>query len=363
MQISALGRRRFLAACGAALAAAPVAWARHPIAGDLVPLRRWPTANQRLAPLDVCDGRLLYAGDRQIGLIDPAATALSWTSTHDIQGGARFRPRCADGIVVCAGVEELTAWSVNDGTPLWRRRVELPLGVPCIANGQVLVGAGHELMAIDLFSGAERWRFAAIADTRIAYAPVVAGDSVLVGPSDGRLYAVDATSGRLHWQVDRMREWQYLRQLHIAGDTLVAGSYKERLYGLALSDGTQRWEFSAGNFINSHHVAAGLAYLWSPTGWLYAIDTTEGTLRWRHRTTDYRAAADNWASVLAELTVAEGCLYVLDLASDLHVLDAASGKPINRLHSVKPLAAFVLPLREGCIAAADQRGEVLLFAT
>jgi hypothetical protein len=73
--------------------------------------------------------------------------------------------------------------------------------------------------------------------------------------------------------VERMAEWQYLRQLQVSGEVLVAGGYKEKLYGLDLADGRQRWAFSAGNFINSQHVADGVAYLWSPTGWLYAIDT------------------------------------------------------------------------------------------
>ncbi len=66
-------------------------------------------------------------------------------------------------------------------------------------------------------------------------------------------------------------------------------SYKEQLYGLDLRDGRERWVFNAGNFINSHHVADGTAYLWSPTGWVYAIDTASGQVRWRHRTTDFSA--------------------------------------------------------------------------
>lgn len=356
-------RRRCLAALGlAACHPAWPAWARPPVRAVWQPLRRWPTANLRLAPLEALDGRLLYAGERDVGLLDPDEAAPRWVRTHALPGGARFRLRSADGVVLCAGPGGLTAWSVDDGTPCWRRAAARQTGVPCVAGGRVFFGDGHELVAIDLKSGAEHWRFSAIADTRIAYAPAVAGDMVCVGPGDGRLYALDAGSGRLRWRVDRMREWQYLRQLHIAGDLLVAGGYKEKLYGLELTDGARRWEFAAGNFINSHHVADDLAYLWSPTGWLYAVDTEDGRVRWRHRTTDYRVAADNWAPILAELVVAEGRLYALDLSHALHVLDAASGRMLTRRQGVEPLAAFVLPLHEGRVVSANRSGEILLFA-
>lgn len=328
----------------------------------LDPQQRWPTGNRRLAPLTCIDECLLYVGERTQGLIDPARPAPLWQLTHTLSGGL-FRPRCdaAAGLALFASAGGLLIRRIEDGTLLWQCRPQRQFGVPVLAGGAVLLGDGHELVAFNAATGKERWRFAAIADTQISYATVVSGDSVFVGPGDGRLYALALADGRQRWQLDRMAAWQYLRQLQVSGDVLVAGSYKEKLYGIALADGAVRWEFAAGNFINSQHVADGSAYLWSPTGWLYAIDTADGNVRWRQRTTDYRNSADNWASLLAELASVDGRLFALDLAHTLHVLDCASGAELECWRSREALHAFVTPRNAQGWYAANTRSEILLF--
>lgn len=360
-------RRHWLQAAAALLAAQPLAgWTRSEAPLRTLPLdpqQRWPTGNQRLAPLARVDAGLLYAGERSHGLIDPSHPVPRWQHTHTLSGGL-FRPRidAAARVALFATVGGVQARRLDDGSLVWQRKPQRQFGVPTLADGTLLLGDGHELMALAAATGEERWRFAAIADTQISYAPASTDDSVFVGPGDGRLYALTLADGQLRWQLDRMREWQYLRQLHVSGTVLVAGSYKEKLYGMALVDGTPRWEFAAGNFINSQHVAAGVAYLWSPTGSLYALDTQDGSMRWRQRTTDYRNRADNWASLLAELASVDGRLFALDLAHTLHVLDCASGAELARWRSREALQAFVVPNDAHACYAANTRGEILLFA-
>jgi len=299
------------------------------------------------------------AGERSITLIDVAAGQSLWQREHDLPGGVVFRPRVADGIAICAGEEALGAWQVGSGKPLWRYRAREQLGVPSLHDGQVFVGDGHELVCLNLATGKERWRFAAIADNLISYAPTATGDMVFVGPGDGRLYALAVTDGSLRWQVNHIDEWQYLRQLHVAGKVLVAGSYKEILYGIDILRGEILWRFNAGNFINSHHVAAGRAYLWSPTGWLYAIDARTGNIHWRHLTTDYSTGRNHWASLLAELVVLEDRLYALDIDNVLHVLKTTDNHELMRLKLPEAVQPFLLPLSPNRLLFGTKTGDLL----
>jgi len=352
-----IDRRRFLGGT-LALGLAPLTGAGA--TSGLEVTGRWPTGNRRLAPPSLVDGQVLYAGDATLGRLDPARAQPLWSTPHRLPGAAVFRPRGDGDRVIAGSLGQLAAWRPGIDAARWRYTAQTQIGTPCLAGNQLYFGDGHELLAFDANSGAIHWRFAAIADTRISYAPVLAGATLFVGPGDGRLYALDRADGQPRWVVERMAEWQYLRQLLLSGDVLVAGGYKEKLYGLNLVDGRQRWTFSAGNFINSQHVADGVAYLWSPTGWLYAIDTDSGAVRWRQRTSDYRGGAADWAAVLAELVTADGKLYALDLASVLHVLAVDNGAEIARVRLPEAVQPWLLPLPGGELLFGSRDG--VLFA-
>lgn len=353
--------RRQLLTGALALGLAPRALAAGKTPGQLATLARWASGDRNLVPASLSEGKLLFAGERTLGLLDPAASTLPWQVAHGIAGGARFRPRGHDGIVLCGGRTEIAAWRPGEQQALWRYRAVDQIGTPCLAGRLACFGDGHKLLAVDLENGRILWHFAAIADTRISYAPVVAGDTLFVGPGDGRLYALSLADGQLRWQVDRMQEWQYLRQLNVDGTTLVAGSYKEKLYGLDPGNGQQRWEFSAGNFINSQHVADGLACLWSPTGWVYAIDTTSGKIRWRHRTNDYRGGVHNWGALMAELVSNAKEVHALDLNNVLHVLARDDGRALADLKLPEPVRPFVTLLGDRRLICAGNSGDLLLL--
>jgi len=358
-------RRRCLQALCLGLLGAPAlartgdAWL--PSRGEGRLIRRWTTGNERLAPASLTEGGILFAGDHTLGLVKPTAELPRWVRPHQLPEGAVFRPRASAGIALCAGRRELGAWRLDSGEPLWRQEAMRQIGVPCLDGDAVFYGDGHELLALDLASGNQRWSFPAIADTQISYAPAAAADTVLVGPGDGRLYALDRENGQPRWVLNRIEDWQYLRQLHIVGHILVAGGYTERLYGIDLASGALLWTFNAGNFINSHHVAGDSAFLWSPTGWIYAIDVHSGEVRWRQQTTGYRGGPHDWASLMAELTTLDGYLYALDLANVLHILDQNKGEEIIRYTLPKPARPFVLPLTTQEVVFGGNDGDLWLL--
>jgi len=364
-------RRLLLAAAAGCLVGRPVPAAPMAVEAGrpLAVMRRWPTRDNSLVPLALDSGHLAFAGASTLGIIRlagfgeaPADTVgLTWQQAHGLSGGAAFRPRFGGDLVLCGGPAGLAAWEIATGRPRWRYPARVQVGVPFVGGQRVYCGDGHEIVALDLDSGRPLWRFAGTPDTLASYAPAGVGDQVFAGPGDGRLYALSIADGTPLWVVDRREDWQYLRQLHCSGDLLVAGSYQEALYGLEIRDGRECWVFHAGNFINSHHVADGTAYLWSPTGWVYAIDAQSGQVRWRHRTTDFTGDRRNWAPLMAELTTWGDVLYALAMDQVVHRLDRASGKEMERLLLPEPVQPAILPNAAGLLFAST-RGDVLLVS-
>ena len=324
----------------------------------LVPLEVWRTGNTLLCPPALVDGQVGFAGDTTAGIVDPDHRRPVWERAHGLAGPATFRPRLAPGRMIVGGREGVVCLDPRDGAELWRHAARVQTGVPTLGEDMVVFGDGAEIVALDLATGAERWRFATTPDTLASYAPCLQGDRVFVGPGDGVLYCLDRQSGALIWAQEHRALWQYLRQIHAVPGVLVAGSYKEQLLGISPEDGTVLWQFVAGNFINSHHLSGDLACLWSPTGWVYALDIGTGAVRWRRQTTDYQTGGGDWASLMAEITSRSDLLYLLDMADTLRLLDQSTGQvratgqvPGQVRHAVLPIDAgrVVFPMRDGSL--------------
>lgn len=352
------GRRSFLTGVAAGLLfnAAAV-----PASQTDLPLRwRAVTGNTVLSPPATDGSYVFFCGDRTTGAVDPTSGAAMWR--RDVPDGKayQFRPRTGGGLVVFSGQRGLSVHNAKDGAVIWQRAAEQQAGVPMVGESQIVFGDGHQIIAVDLATGREHWRHAGVPDTLANYAPAQSGSTVLAAPGDGRLYALDAASGRLLWQRDGRTDWQYLRQLRVHGDILVGGTYKEKLFGISVWDGRDLWQFNAGNFINSHIVADGSAYLWSPTGFIYAVDAVSGAVRWRHETTDYGDRAGNWGPLMAELVVEGNRLLALDMFDVLHVLDTANGNALAHLKVPAAIRHAVLPLAGGGLAFPAQSGELII---
>jgi len=355
-------RRRFLTGAASVVAGliARPALSLAAEAATLGVLGRWETGNATLSPLSAAGGVIHFAGDNTYGAIAPDRTQLLWLRDHALDGGAVFRPRIAGPLVIACGQRWMTAADRASGETVWTYRARVQIGAPLATDDLVCFGDGHEFVALDAATGVERWRAAGVPDTLASYAPTIAGDTVLACSGDGVLRAFRAQDGAALWTVERRKDWQYLRQLHVDGDVLVAGSYTEKLFGLSVRDGAELWSFNAGNFINSHHVAGGAAYLWSPTGWVYAVDAQTGAVRWRHRTTGYDGKAGDWASVMAELVTQGGRLHVLAMDNILHLLDVESGAELVAAKVPDRIRHAVLPLPGAGVAFPTTRGSVLL---
>ncbi len=342
-----------------ALAATDHGAAAQSLQGTARILQRWQVDDSRLVPPAAAGTDVVHAGQQRVGLLRPGVDEPLWQTFHGLNGAAVFRPRTDAQRVLVGSLRSLACRRLSDGKQVWRRDTALQFGTPCLDEGRIFHGDGHVLQALDASSGEPLWRFSTTPDTLLSYAPTVAGGLVLAGPGDGRLHAVAREDGSPVWRLDLSDEWQYLRQLHVTGNVLVAGSYKEMLYGIAIDSGRVMWKFNAGNFINSHHVSGQTAFLWSPTGWIHALDVATGAPRWRHRTTAYDGRAGAWASVLAELTSDEQHLYALDMAHVVHVLDRHDGTERARFRLAEACRPALLLQTGRRLVLASEAGEIV----
>ena len=101
-----------------------------------------------------------------------------------------------------AEVKPQWVWELPARQPAWQTTPRMPLDsayVPVVQGNLVLVGCEHNgaLLAVDLETGAEKWRF--YTDGPIRVAPVADAERVYVAADDGHLYCLDH-AGKLVWK-------------------------------------------------------------------------------------------------------------------------------------------------------------------
>ncbi|HEY7036203.1 MAG TPA: PQQ-binding-like beta-propeller repeat protein, partial [Thermomicrobiales bacterium] len=180
------------------------------------------------------------------------------------------------------------------------------------------VGADAGVLALDVATGTERWRYAAggAVSSRM---PAFADGVVYDGTTDGNLNALNATDGSIVWQFKT--DGGRFTTPTVADGIVFQGNPDapvQRLYALDAKTGAERWRFAAGVQAYAAAVGGGLAYVNAGDGAVYALDAATGQLRWRFAT-----GAPNLGNGPA---LVGDTLYVAGEDGNLYALDASSGE-------------------------------------
>jgi outer membrane protein assembly factor BamB len=293
------------------------------------------------------------------------------------------------------------------GALLWETTYNLPAAAtPLIHQGLIYtLGATNDLsqfqdlhiIAIDLATGAERWRSAAIAPGQDSLqgaqygASLAMTSSIIVARWEDWLAAVNSATGALNWKVNLSTSspsgaYPITGEDLMVSSPIIAGS---RIY-LGLEDGSiaaydlvtgapiWRSPVASARLSSDALVANGFIYIGSEDGYFYALDQQTGALRWKQALTQIpvlRKATGVTGShfVTSAPTLVDGVLYVgagnsgnLSLAllapglttgrgappkntdpvdDNLCALDATNGKVIWSIHpslSAYPFAQYPL---------------------
>ena len=109
-----------------------------------------------------------------------------------------------------------------------------------IADGTVYVGSySGNLIALDLDTGEERWKYSTGNMGIGESSPAVAGGLVFIGDLGGVFHAVDAATGKARWTFETLGEIK--SSPVVVGDRVLIGSYDGFLYALDVADGALVW--------------------------------------------------------------------------------------------------------------------------
>ncbi len=283
----------------------------------------WPFDSAR--PADLAQdwpqfrGSLTLAGAASSDL--PAKLRLLWTA--EIGESVESSAAIVDGTVyVGAQPGVLAAIDLQSGAIKWKYQASdagLGESSPAAANGVVYVGdLAGVLHAVDGATGKARWTFKTQSEIRSS--PVVAGDRVLIGSYDGNLYCL-SLDGRVVWQVTTdgpVHATPAVRD----GVAYIAGC-DEILRAIRLSDGTQLFTMSSGAYTGASPALAGSrAFYGTFENEVLGVDLAARRIVWRYRHPDRNFPFYSSAAVAGDR------VFVGGRDKLLHAIDAATGKAI-----------------------------------
>jgi outer membrane protein assembly factor BamB len=293
------------------------------------------------------------SGDSSLYALDRVRGTLLWRFAAG--GPVHSSPAVARGLVIAATLGgRIFAVSATTGALRWSKQTGavLPKNIspagewdfyassPVIVGETILIGAGDgNVYALDLTSGAERWR--ATTGGKVRATPSVKDGLVVVGSWDGRVYAFDLATGKTRWvhqtvgaTLDLERAGYDRRAIQstaaIDDGIVFFGSRDDGFYALDFRTGEQKWRSSHGTswVVGSPAVRGGKAYVGSSDGhFIQCVDVASGREVWR---------TPVGANVLSS-PVLTGDLLVVGTAmtnagrGELLALDAATGAARWRL--------------------------------
>lgn len=292
------------------------------------------SAHLKLAPEIV--GNVVYTADASglVQAINRTNGKILWSKK--LEHGLISGPTVASGVIAVGNdVSSIVLLKQSDGSELWQQKLSGEvLAKPVIAANKVIAKTiDGNLYAFSLTNGEKLWLSDHGAPSLIlkaSSAPVVVGNLVLVGYSDGKMDAVDIQTGRLVWR----RSIAYAsgssdveRLVDIDADPIVRGnvaylaSYQGYVGALSLSDGQFVWRKPASVYKNMT-IDNKTIYLTDSDDIVWAINRQSGQVNWKQVALKARG--------LTEPVLVGDRLVVGDKTGLLHVLATQNGELISR---------------------------------
>ncbi len=257
-------------------------------------------------------------------------------------------PVVADGIVVVSVTDlgagdggGLVALDLATGAVRWRYVTPYPVrNAPAIDGDTVVVALGHgEIHAVGLADGARRWSYD-VADglptfeSSLWAAPTIADGAVLV-TVQGRMAAIDLATGLPRWEQALVPVYPWLGTLAAvaAGEGAAIATYSrdDGLTAWSAATGSKLWEIKSGRSVAINAtpvIAGGIAYIVSSLGAVTAVEIATARQLWSN---GYTPGGFDWGySVTAAPAVAGGRLFLPTQWKDLVAIDAATGAELWR---------------------------------
>ena len=275
----------------------------------------------------------LIFGNRSVGLtaIYPTINQQRWTLP--IKGGVVSELTAEKNAVYFGGGDGfIYSVAIDTGRVNWRYEVRNPaVSRPTLSGGRVFFTTTDDTVyALDAGTGKWLWHYrrrsAPSSTIYGASAPLVDGNEILAGLSDGYLVALSVQEGQIKWE----------RKLHqgskftdvdahpvLDGGVVYIPSYDGALYALKRQGGEVVWRFDAGG---SKQVVVDGDNLFLPSsdGTIYALQKNSAKVLWKFE-------MDGGVPTHAVLT--DRYLIVGSSFQYLYVIDRVTGKGLYRFNA------------------------------
>ncbi len=301
-----------------------------------VPIGKSNKSNTFLKLKPVIRDATIYTADvsGRVQAIDKNNGHVLWSK--QLEHGITSGPTVAAGFIALGtNASHIVLLKQSDGREAWQATLSGDaLSKPAIANHKVIVKTiDGNLYAFDLLTGKKIW----VTDhgspsliLKASSSPVVNGQVVLVGFSDGKLDAVDVNFGHVLWQRSiafASGSSDVERLVDIDADPIIRGnivylaSYHGYVGALALESGQFIWSKPASTYRNMA-IDASTLYMTDSDDVLWAFDKENGHVKWKQLSLKARG--------LSEPVLMGNRLVVGDKMGYLHLLSTQSGEILSR---------------------------------
>jgi len=223
----------------------------------------------------------------------------------------------------------------DSGATLWQHQFDSGIWSPLtLADGVLYFGCDDgNVYALDPATQKVIWKFAS--KGRVRSSSGVGEGIVTFASDDGFLYALDVATGEMRWQLDigsgKMErrlpaegppyeyDYKHSAPVHSAGIVYV-GSADGHLYAIDEKTGEERWRFATeGKVRSTPAIAGGRVYFGSWDFNLYAVNAETGKEAWRFSCK---------GAVQGSPALGAGKVFVGSRAAKLVAVDASSGEPV-----------------------------------
>ena len=267
-------------------------------------------------------------------------------------------PVVVGGTVIFGGGDGVVyALDAATGEVRWRARTGGRIrSSPAVSGGRVVVGSYDGIVyCFSLRTGAERWRFATAGaslesgkfgyDRRsIQSSPAIDGGAVYIGARDGFLYAIDLATGAERWRFDHKVSWVNASPAVADGFVYAASSDAAFLQAVDTATGAEKWRAATDVPVwSSPAISGDYLFVGDWVGRLDAFDRRDGKLLWRFRTASQILASPVVSGGFVIVGSTDGAVYALrtaDTAVQRAVFFDSAYAKAARLDAPDKLAAF-----------------------
>lgn len=317
--------------------------------------------------------------------LQPIKTSLVVKQLWSVQVGngnggyfLHLHPYVANGTVYAADHDGMVAaYSAKNGRQLWSVETGHKL-VGGVSGGDGLIYVGGQdgaLIGISLKQHAVAWK-TQLSSGVISLSEAHQGE-IVVHANDGKLYALDVATGNVVWTYSSQAPNLILRGKSrpiISGNDVVAGFSNGKLAAFSLSSGTQLWQLTVGSPRGASAldrlvdidgrvaVSDGMVYAASYNGRAVAAQLDGGQLLWAHRISSYAGLALNSNAVF--VTGADSDIWALDRNDGaslwkqdaLHFREVTAPAVVGQYVVVGDYAGYLqwLSVKDGSLVAREQ---------